>query len=222
MVNRVSHSLGRILILLAFAWTNTAYSQSDVSSFENNTEILESPTVKDTCQLRLDMQHNWLDHVAWTHILLISIADRLPDMKANLNYLLKNQDEIGNVFKPYYGDAEGKKLVALLKDHINIAGKLIIALRDNHPDQAKMLDQSWHKNADDIAAFLNSLNPKYWTLDEMKKMMSMHLDLTTKEVMAYLKHNYQQSVSFYDQVHKQIRELSETLSMGIINQYPNK
>lgn len=212
----------RMLFCLTLAWMPVAYSQTDLINLEedNVVDADVDSQVKDLSQLRLDMQHVWLDHVALTHFVIISLSKRLPDAKANLDRLLKNQAEIGALFKPYYGATKANKLTALLKEHITIAGKLIVAVRERRRAEAIRLGDLWYKNADTIAAFLNSANPKNWPLATMKSIMREHLDLTAKEANAYLQGNYKQSLSFYDQVHNQIMKMAEMLAEGINKQFP--
>ena len=91
-------------------------------------------------------------------------------------------------------------------------------------DSAK-LDGSkakWTANADEIAAFLSSANPKNWPLPEMKSMMHDHLAATTSELEARLNKNWAEDVKAYDKVHTQILGMADALSEGIIKQFPAK
>ena len=64
------------------------------------------------------MRKLWEDHVTWTRLAIISFAHDLPDLPATQARLLRNQVDIGNAIKPYYGRAAGNQLTALLKEHI--------------------------------------------------------------------------------------------------------
>ena len=59
-------------------------------------------------------------------------------------------------------------------------------------DSAKLADAQarWVKNADQIAAVLHSVNPRFWKLGAMKAEMHKHLDLTTQEAVARLQSNW--------------------------------
>ena len=63
----------------------------------------------------------WTDHAVWTRLYIIESLDNSPAASAAATRLLKNQEDIGNAIKPYYGDAAGTQLTALLKEHILIA-----------------------------------------------------------------------------------------------------
>jgi hypothetical protein len=148
-----------------------------------------------------------------------AVAD-LPDKDATTKRLLQNQTDIGNAIKPFYGDAAGDKLTALLKDHILIAAELIDAARAGDTAKKEDATKRWSANADDIASFLSGANPKNWPLAEMKSMMHEHLEVTTAEVVARLKKDWTADVSAYEKVHEQILKMADMLSSGIIEQFP--
>ena len=168
------------------------------------------------------MRKLWEDHITWTRIFIISAAGDLPDKTAATDRLLQNQVDIGNAIKPYYGDAAGNKLTALLKEHITTAAEVVAAAKAN--DQAKLADANkrWFANADQIADFLSAANPKNWPQAEMRSMMRDHLDLTTKEAVARLHGDWAGDVKAYDDVHNQILRMADGLTMGIVKQFPDK
>ena len=168
------------------------------------------------------MRKLWEDHITWTRIFIISAAADLPDKATATDRLLQNQVDIGNAIKPYYGDAAGDKLTALLKEHITTAAEVVAAAKAN--DSVKLADANkrWFANADQIADFLSGANPRNWPQAEMRSMMHDHLDLTTKEAVARLHSDWAGDVAAYDAVHQQILHMADGLSAGIINQFPKK
>ena len=168
------------------------------------------------------MRKLWEDHVTWTRVFIISAAADLPDKSAATNRLLQNQVDIGNAIKPYYGDAAGNQLAALLKDHILISADVVAAAKAN--DQAKLNDANarWSANADQLAAFLAKANPKNWPEAEMRQMLHDHLKLTTNEAVARLHGDWAGDIAAYDAVHQQILQMADGLTMGIVKQFPEK
>jgi hypothetical protein len=175
------------------------------------------------------MRKLWEDHITWTRNVIISFEVNepdpsvvLPDLNAALARLFQNQVDIGNAIKPFYGEAAGNQLTALLHDHIAIAGEILQAVKTG--DTAALADaqQRWYANAHDIAVFLNSANPRNWPLAEMDQMMKEHLDATTREVLARANEDWDADVAAYDAVHEQILEMADMLSGGIIAQFPRR
>ena len=80
-------------------------------------------------EFRNSMRKLWEDHIIWTRLYIVSAAANLPDKGPTTERLLQNQVDIGNAIKPFFGDAAGAKLTALLKDHILGAAGLIAAAR---------------------------------------------------------------------------------------------
>lgn len=172
-------------------------------------------------QLRLAMHKLWEDHVTWTRNVILNIIDDLPGTDQAVNRLLKNQDDIGNAIKPVYGDAAGTELTTLLKEHITTAADLLKAAKSGNNAAFQDANKKWFVNADEISAFLSKANP-HWKLDDMKKMMHDHLNLTTEEATARLKKDYDADVKAYDKVHEEILMMADMLTDGILQQFPER
>jgi hypothetical protein len=166
------------------------------------------------------MRKLWEDHVTWTRLVIVSLSKDLPDSGPTVARLLQNQQDIGDAIKPFYGDAAGEQLSALLTDHILIAAEIIQDAKNNDTAEFEADKARWYANADDIAEFLHAANPDNWSLEEMQMMMHEHLDLTLREAANYLHSDYAGSVADYDQIHLQILGMADMLSDGIIRQFP--
>ncbi len=140
--------------------------------------------------LRQEMRRLWEDHVTWTRLAIISLTTDAPDTDATVGRLLRNQTDLGNAVKPFYGAAAGRQLTALLREHILIAADVIAAAKKGDADALASQQARWNRNADEIAAFLSRANPKSWKPAATKSMMRAHLGLTTAEVVARLKRDW--------------------------------
>jgi len=172
-------------------------------------------------QLRMAMHKLWEDHIVWTRNVILNIMDDLPGTDQAVNRLLSNQDDIGNAVKPFYGDAGGKELTRLLREHITTAADLLKAAKAGNNSEFDEANKKWSANADEISDFLSKANPN-WKLPDMKKMMHDHLTLTTDEAVARLKKDYAADVRAYDKVHDEILMMADMLTDGIIKQFPGK
>jgi hypothetical protein len=184
------------------------------------TTVGSSPTLSEKgVALRIGMRKLWEDHVTWTRLAIISLEAGAPDTEATVARLLRNQTDIGNAIKPYYGDAAGKELTRQLRAHILIAADVIAAAKAGDQTKLAAAQERWDENADQIAAVLNSVNPRYWKLATLKTEMHMHLQLTTEEAAARLQENWNADVTAYDKVHRHILHMSDLLTDGIVKQF---
>jgi hypothetical protein len=166
------------------------------------------------------MRRLWEDHITWTRLAIISLTTNSPDTEATVGRLLKNQADIGDAIKPFYGETAGQELTRLLRDHILIAADLIAAAKAGDQTAVAEAQSRWTANADEIAGFLASANPSHWELDEMKAMLHDHQRLTTNEALARLQGNWAADVAAYDEIHHQALGMADMLSTGIIKQFP--
>ena len=86
----------------------------------------------------------WIDHVTWTRSFIVSDLASLEDKSDVLERLLKNQEDIGNSIKPYYGEEAGSKLSTLLEEHIEITGQVTDAAKNNNKDNLEKYNKLWY------------------------------------------------------------------------------
>ncbi|WP_206197375.1 glycosyltransferase [Peribacillus frigoritolerans] len=185
------------------------------------TQAREECITKEALALKEDMRRLWIDHAIWTKSYIVSSINGLENQKELLARLLKNQDDIGNAIKPYYGEEAGNKLAELLRDHILIAGKLTAAAKSGNQSDFKKFHAEWYKNADDIAKFLSSANPN-WSEKELKEALYMHLQFITDDVTARLKKDWNASILAFDKGLDHLLMMADVLSAGIMKQFPDK
>src|ERR1043166_6085841 len=178
-----------------------------------------SITKTDPVAFHQAMRKLWEDHITWTRLYIVDALDGSKEAPKTAERLLANQTDIGNAIKPYYGDAAGNKLTALLRQHILGAADLLTAAKAGDTHKVNQASAAWYANGTEIATFLSSANPSNWPLDDLKTMMKDHLDLTLGEAVAHLKGNYAADIAGYDKVYAEILQMYDALASGIIAQY---
>ena len=173
-------------------------------------------------EVRLLLQMNlvWEQHIMWTRMLLISIAENLKDLDATQARLLENPKDIANVFGRYYGNVVANKIQQLLTEHLVIGKELIVALKNKNQEEATKLTTKWYQNADEMAEAFSQINP-FYQKEEIRRMLYDHLRLTTNEVNYRLQGNYAEDIRAYDMVQKEILNMSQFFVSGIVRQFPN-
>ena len=206
-----------LLFVLPLAFLFSAFQASAIPQDHNKNITCNLLTTK----LKMEKRRLWSEHVFWTRNLIISDIDNLQDKQAVLQRLLRNQDDIGNSIKPYYGDKAGNELTKLLRDHILIAVKVVDAAKKGDTKALEANNKEWYQNANDIATFLSKANPN-WSKAELKQMLDGHLKLITEEVVARLKKDWQANIAAIDKGERHMLEFADIISNGIIKQFPNK
>jgi hypothetical protein len=196
-----------------------AHGHGSAAHHEMTMSVTASPELTPkSVALHASMRKLWEDHITWTRLAIIALEGETPDADATVARLLRNQVDIGNAIKPYYGAKAGNALTAELKSHILIAADVIAAAKAG--DTAKLADaqKRWTANADSIAALLHGANPGHWPLATLRAEMHMHLRLTTEEAVAHLQQRWAADVAAYDRVHRHILHMSDLLADGIVAQ----
>ena len=172
--------------------------------------------------VREQMRALWEDHVVWTRLYIISAAADLPDLELTAGRLLRNQADIGDALRPFYGDAAAADLTTLLQEHITGAAALLTAAKTGDQTAIDAASAAWYANADAIAAFLSAANPDRWPRADLQTEMRMHLDLTLDEAAARLAGDFAADIAAYDVVRAHILAFADRLSGGIVAQFPDR
>jgi hypothetical protein len=205
-------------LALALAGDHAAHGHSDSHA---DAAKRSGPSAKHLA-LHDEMRRLWEDHITWTRLFIVSASADLPDRQATTERLLRNQQDIGDAIKPFYGRAAGERLSSLLTEHILVAADLLGAAKAG--DQAAVERHSgvWYRNGNQIGDFLHKANPRHWAREEMRTMMRDHLDLTLAEAVAHLTQDHRADIRAYDRIHRQILSMADMLSDGIAAQFPKR
>jgi hypothetical protein len=195
------------------------------------------------------MRKLWSDHVVWTRLYIIEAVDRTPISEqltkvasgvvkqigtaiggavqlasagdAAAIRLLRNQEDIGSAIVPYYGEAAGRQLTALLKQHILIAVELVAAAKAGDDAKFQKKDKEWDENAHEIARFLAGANPN-WPESDVYDLLDQHLRLTKTEATARLRKDWATDVRTFDDIYAEAMVIADTLTSGIVKQFPDR
>lgn len=239
----------------------------------------QSQAATTAAELKLEMRRLWSEHIALTHNYLVSAFAGLGDTAELAQRLLRNQDEIGDAIKPFYGPAAGQQTATMLRGHIQHATHLVTALKGSSPamGSSRAMESFGQQrrdttgrdttmnarpsgrtdttaarpaqgrsdmaaggaqqgdtagvdraiamlkaNADSIAGFLNSANPRHWNRATLRSALGMHLDLLVQAARARARGDWDASIAGLDASHRQIQQLADVLTEGIVKQFPNR
>lgn len=203
------------------ALTLAALPSASPGSAQADAPSVPSPAI-DRATFQDAMRMLWEDHVTWTRLYIVSAVADLPDAQPAAERLLRNQKDIGDAIRPFYGDDAGDRLTALLRQHILTAADLVTAAKAGNATDVQTASARWYANADEIADFLSAANPKSWPRATLQAEMRHHLELTLQEAQARLRGDWAADIAAYDAIHQHILALADVLSSGLISQFPNR
>lgn len=201
--------------------TNNKGEQAESNSHSPSFAANDKVDHEKVAELRIALRELWVDHVVWTRQYIVAAVADAPDTDSAAQRLLKNQEDIGDAIKPFYGDEAGDKLTSLLKGHILIAVDLLNAAKAGDSAGLEAAENEWYENADDIATFLSDANPN-WPKEHMVSMLNEHLVITKAEAVARLTGDYATDVATFDEIHRQAMIMADELADGIVKQFPEQ
>jgi hypothetical protein len=193
-------------------------SGSHVASFATRNDDINQTKVT---ELRIALYNLWVEHVVYTRQYTVAAAGDHPDASFAAERLMKNQEDIGNAIKQFYGEQAGNQLTSQLKDHILIAVDLLEAAKAGNSTAVEENERKWYANADEIATFLSEANPN-WTKEDLLNMLNEHLSLTKTEAVARLTGDYATDVTTFDALYQHAVSMADEFTVGIVNQFPER
>ena len=194
---------------------------SNLSCKQAQIENKNTVAKQSACMLKTNMRKLWEDHVIWTRNVILCFTDGLPGTDQAVKRLLQNQVDIGNAFKPYYGEEYCNNLTKLLYIHINTSAEVVKAAKVGDKASFEKANKIWYANADDLSEFLCKANPNL-SLEDMKMMMKDHLKITTDEAEQRINMNYDADVLAFDKIQTAILIMADVFTDGITKQFPEK
>jgi hypothetical protein len=165
---------------------------------------------------RMKSKYYWDEHINYTRNAIISILADLSDIDDVVDRLMRNQEDIGSLLRPFYSTEVVDEFVKLLKEHVIVAGDLIKATRKG--DDLTSLKASWDSNAADIVAFMSGVNSVNWPKALIAQVWNKHRETTLAEATARSEKNWVDDIAAYDANHECISEMAEIFASGVVSQ----
>ncbi len=174
------------------------------------------------CKMQINLINTlrklWMEHVFWTRSFIISTAAGLGDLPYVTRRLLRNPGDFADVLRPLYGADIAGRFSDLFTEHLTIAGSLVNNAKAGNTQAANEDRAKWYANANQIAAFLASINP-YWSQAEWQRLLYDHLKITETEAVERLTDQYEKDVALFDAIEDQALMMADYMAAGIRKQF---
>lgn len=171
-------------------------------------------------QFASGVRNLWNDQVDYTRNAITSILGNVDDINAVALRLERNQDELGEILSPYYGEAAATTAKGALKAHVALLTD-IIRYKKAERDTAE-LEANLDANIVAIAEFLASLDPSNWPKSLVLGALTDHVKNTLLEINARVAKDWTADIDAYDSARKSVKTIADTMSCGIVDKFPEK
>jgi hypothetical protein len=203
-------------IILALAVTASFTS----SAFAREKMMKES---EKGVELRLALRDLWIGHIFWVRsVVYATKSGDTEAAKVAEENVVKNAKDIAGAVASFYGKDAGDKLFSLLAGHYGaIKEYMTTAFAGDMAGKTAAVDKI-KKNADEIAAFLSTANPKNWPKDTLVSLLVAHGGHHMAQIDAVAAKDYGTEATVWENMKKHIYTIADALAGGIEKQFPKK
>jgi hypothetical protein len=164
----------------------------------------------------------WLGHIMLVqHVVLYNATNNPAERDAAEKDVVANAKQIAILVTPYYGEVRSEKFFTLLVSHVAAVKEYSEAtVAGNKPGQDAALARLW-SNADDIAVFLNGVNP-YLPKDAFRRLIAAHGAHHVLQISLYKKKDYTGLEATWPMARAHAYVIADTLTMALVKQFPSK
>jgi hypothetical protein len=195
------------------------------------TDPLPSVVINEkTLVFRMDSRTMWTRYSLGMINYSVSSFGSLGSTPSVEKNLAKSAMSIGDFFVPYYGITAGNKIGSLLIVIANNGIKVVESIKNKRDTTPYMI--IWSKQIDELASYLNELNPGQYPIDLLTEQFSNLVKLWTEDFQARYDGDFVTDSIALDNilkvavsgipnhVNKGYSSIADILSRGIIAQFP--
>lgn len=218
-----------LMFLVAMALTSLPVIAADTSSISTGTTGTLATAGTGTqisskaADLRLSMRDLWTDHMLWVRSVAYStIYNDNAAMRVAEDKIVQNARDISNAIVPYYGEEAADKLFNLHAGHYGAVKEYLTASLANDQSAKDAAVERLKSNANEIATFLNAINPSGWPKDTVLSLAMPHGQDHISEIDALVVKDYDREASITRTMKDHVYQIADAMASGIQVQFPQK
>ena len=174
-------------------------------------------------ELQMTLRDLWVGHIFWVRSVVFATfyGDTAAAKVAEEN-VVSNAKEIAAAVGSFYGKEAGDKLFGLLAGHYGAIKAYFTASMEGNKAGKDAATDNLKKNAEEIAEFLHSANPKNWPKETLVSLLMAHGGHHMAQIDAVLAKNFVAEATTWEAMKKHIYTIADALAGGIEKQFPEK
>jgi hypothetical protein len=184
-----------------------------------------------TLVFRMDSRTLWTRYALGMINFSVSDFGNMPSTPAVEKNLSRNAAGVGDYFIPYYGITAGTKIGNLLSVLLINGTRVVEVIKSNNTEIA-VYKEIWSKQIDDLAGYLNDLNPSQYPKVLLVEMFTNLTGFWADDFQARFANDFAVDAIALDNIlkvavsgipnhsNKGYSSLADILSRGIIAQFP--
>ena len=175
--------------------------------------------VAETKQVLRDL---WVGHIFWVrNVVSNNATNNLEERDAAEEEVVANAKQIASTMTPFYGEATSEEFFRLLNINYGAVkeySEATVAGSKRRQDAALARLAS---NADDIALFLNGVNP-YLPQDTVRALIAAHGAHHVLQINQYKEKEYAHAGATWPAMRQHVYMIADTLTTALVKQFPSK
>ncbi len=174
-------------------------------------------------ELKLALRDLWIGHIFWVrNVVLMTKLGENDGAKVAEDMAVKNARAIADSISPIYGKDAADKLFNLLAGHYGAIKDYMTATFSGDAAAQSAATDKLKSNAEEIATFLNSANPKNWPKETLVGLLTAHVAHHMAQIDAINKKDFAADAQTWVEMKKNVYVIADALADGIVKQFPKK
>lgn len=161
------------------------------------------------------------EHISLTSETVRASYDNHESSTALVDQLDKNSQEIAGIIGGVYGEEAKSAFLKTWRDHVTFFVNYTVSAKSNDKEGKEQALSDLEDYSRESAEFFAGLNSNL-TADSLKPLFTKHRDLIIALIDDYVGAKYVESLDKESQAYEQAGKLADTLTDGIIKQFPDK
>ncbi len=158
----------------------------------------------------------WIDFLFWIRFYILSQMFEQRGLGYVASRIIRNAAEFADVFVPFYGQENARRLEELLTRHILLISEYAAAIKTGQSTQEQRL--RLYTTAAELAEFLASVNP-HWETAKWMELLYQRFHMEEALMWRLNREEFRAAIDQFDIAHWNAQRIAKYMIDGIATQF---